>query len=388
MLDARRLRAFALFLFAAVVVGVGVRAATRALGDGAPGDGAEWIWADGAAEAGRPMAFWAVRDVELASVPEEAWLTIVVDESYVLWINGRRAGSGRWRPGAAVDRYQVARFLEAGSNRLAVEARSARGAGGLLATLRVGAGEELVTGTDASWRIVRFEAPGLLAGLGQLEDFGGVAPRIWGAPPTGRWRPRAASNESSEAEESSMPADQSNDAEAGADRSVDAVRVRHATRGDTWVDLRPLERLPELADQLVFDFGAVVEGSLDVGLPCGTSGESRAEIEQVTRPMLLFFADEPPDVTTARPDEVLVAVPGACAWRDVVSRRFRYVGLVGGAPHRRIAVAPARAGEVVDDDDAAQRGVFGLPPARGWSAVEEDVWGRLAAATRESAETP
>ena len=62
-----------------------------------PGLGARWIWPEGAARSGAPRTFYAARDFELPEGVEKAWLSIAGDESYVLWVNGRAAGSGAWR---------------------------------------------------------------------------------------------------------------------------------------------------------------------------------------------------------------------------------------------------------------------------------------------------
>ena len=102
-----------------------------------PGRGACWIWAQDAANAAQPLAFWAVRDFQLMDPAdlESASVVIAADESYELWLNGQRVGAGEYVQGMAADQYSVSHLLQLGSNRLVVELRSSRGAGGLLASV-------------------------------------------------------------------------------------------------------------------------------------------------------------------------------------------------------------------------------------------------------------
>jgi len=81
----------------------------RALGTG--GTARAWIWAPVELRDVRPRAFFAAREFELAAVPQRAILEVLGDEEYVAWANGWRIGSGRYRAGAPLDRYEVARYL-------------------------------------------------------------------------------------------------------------------------------------------------------------------------------------------------------------------------------------------------------------------------------------
>lgn len=385
---ASKLVRLGLWIFAATVVAlVGLRALSAWAGDakgtrlGASGLDAEWIWADGAAEEGRAVAFWAVRDVWLEDVDEPVWLSVVADAEYVAWIDGQRVGSGCWRPHRAIDRYDVTSLLEPGMSRIAIEVRSPRGAGGLLAALRRELDDrvETITGTDASWWIVRRERPELLFGLSTPEALGGTPPRVWGAPPTGRWRPTAGAPVATEVE---LAAELDGDRE----RYLRPVAVRHATaRRVRWVDLRERSRLPRIDRQVIFDFGEVVEGHLEVGLACAVDDEVDSKTDdspsalEPTPPALLFFGEEAPAVRGAPVDAVLVAPEGACTWRDAKARRFRYAAVVGLSPKRRVVVdRVAVPGAAAERLQTKLDGVFGLAPARGWSAVEEEVWDRLA----------
>ena len=76
-------------------------------------------------------------------------------------------------------------------NRLLVELRSARGAGGLLASLADEATGRQLVGTDGHWRILPRHELGLVRGWSPIR--GGARALCWGYPPIGRWgRPGSA----------------------------------------------------------------------------------------------------------------------------------------------------------------------------------------------------
>ena len=97
--------------------------------------GAQWIWAEGALEKSEPLAFYAVRDFELGAPPARASIHVLADEAYVLFVNEKRVGSGAYFAGAPLDTYRLDSLLRPGWNRVAIELRSGRGAGGLLCAL-------------------------------------------------------------------------------------------------------------------------------------------------------------------------------------------------------------------------------------------------------------
>ncbi|RMH20648.1 MAG: hypothetical protein D6696_07640, partial [Acidobacteria bacterium] len=153
--------------------------------------GARWIWAPGVslAKSPPPVAFYASARLWLPAPPRQARLAIVADEEYAAWLGDGWIGAGAYRPHGGVDVYEVADRLVAGENRIVVELRSSRGAGGLLAVLEAD-GRPLVA-SGAEWRIHRRWSADLWRPASPRPT--GEAPRLWGRPPTGRWRPGAAS---------------------------------------------------------------------------------------------------------------------------------------------------------------------------------------------------
>ena len=146
---------------------------------------AQWIWARESARQAGPVAFMAVRDFELETVPAGAELLIHVDEEYLVHVNGRFVGSGRYGVGVGMHRYAVGELLEAGLNRIVVEARALRGAGGILVALLDPSASAALLVSDADWSIVRAERRGLRQGLVQVQPA--EPPEVWGRAPTGRW---------------------------------------------------------------------------------------------------------------------------------------------------------------------------------------------------------
>ncbi len=355
----------------AVLAGGAQRFAPRVLESG---NGARWIWAPGDYRDGEPIAFYAVRELELeAACP--ARIAITADDTYLLYVNGRRVGTGGYRPEAPLDEYQVGDFLEAGMNRILVEARSSRGAGGLLAELLPGdaCGLHRPIPTDSSWRIFRRYDPGLFGGWALPEA--GEAPKVWGPPPTGRWRLAAARRRRP------IPFQ-------GFLSPLRQPPLWHRSyHSVSWQELdAPQPRIPALGPQQVFDWGEEVTGFISFDL---RSGEGE--------PGLLYVSAEPPESEDRPPDAVIVPVPGRHYWEDAQPRRFRYLLLVGVEPASRIEVdlldseaalalgvgstrrgadaTHARAGDGAPQDQ--HDGVFGIEPPRSYSKVEEQVWKRL-----------
>ncbi|MCP3960289.1 MAG: hypothetical protein GY719_20795 [bacterium] len=320
------------------------------------GNGACWMWAAGDYGDGRPLAFYAARDLWLDLPDQPARIAIVADETYLLYVNGRRVGAGSYRPGAPVDEYDVSHLLQVGVNRLLVELRSSRGAGGLLAELAIGSGNDprLVV-TDDEWRIFRRHDPGLLGGWSALE--GGEAPQVWQRSPTGRWRlGETRRRRPIPFEEASAP-----------DRR--APLAFQLLNSDSWQELDwSRRRIPAIGPQQIYDFGEEVEGILSFDLTAATG-----------RPGLLYFDFEPPDPRGRRPDEVILPVPGRRYWEDAFPRRFRYVLVVGVEPYSRMQVdlLPPDLARELALPEGNHDGVFGVEPPRSYSKTEEDVWNGL-----------
>lgn len=321
-----------------------------------PGREARWIWARGVHQSPEPVAFYAVRDVDLPEGLDSARLSIVADETYCLYLNGRLLGAGSYRAGAAVDRYAVGDHLVAGRNRLTVELRSRRGAGGLLATLSPGAADprELLV-TDGDWRIFRRHDRRLFEPDAPLP--GSEPPQVWHRSPTGRWRIRPA--------ERDRPI-----AYAGGAPRVrhPAVAVRKARDGARWIDItRPRRQFPVLGPRLLLDWGEEVEGFLELDL---ASPEPP--------PALAYFGAEPPEPDPRYADEVLIFVPGRAAWRSAHPRRFRYALLIGVQPRTRVRVLELDAGVAAElAPPPPEAGVFGVQPLEPQAAAVDGVWKRI-----------
>lgn len=337
-----------------------------------PSRGARWIWVQGAARAGNPLTVYAARDFELPEGVEKAWLSLAADESYVLWVNGQAVGSGSWQDGKgsavgpeagqAADLYEISDWLERGRNRLVVELRSASGAGGLLATLRLGRQDRPTLLSDDGWRIFRRADPRLLGLLAPLEDLGGEPPKLWQWPPTGRWRLEGLR---------SRPDLAPPDPLFGKARCPRALSFPGP--GAVWTPLDDLPGcgLPRVSDHSLWDFGETVEGLLEMGLD---------PTEEPQPALLHFLDDKPTDLEKLRPAVILQPAPGASLWRDVAVRRFRYLALIGAMPKDFLRLQPVSPEQqAAYRPPAPPRGVFGLAPPTGPSALESAVWQRYQA---------
>ena len=294
----------------------------------------------------QPTAFYMIRDFDLAAPPASARLLVTADEEYVLTLNGRQIGAGAFQPGAILDVYGAGPFLRPGANRLMVEVRSARGAGGLLASLLDGAGRMLV-GTDDRWRIFPAYALGLARGWLPLDH--GVPVYCWGYPPMGRWgRPRPGPLKLPLGELAGAP--------------VPAVAA---------VARPPV--LPTIAGRppgspVLYDWGREVTGYLSLELKPATA---EPEMEKA----LLFTGDSPPDPLGANAASILMPA-GRHSWLDARPRRFRYALILGLAPPAALSVLPV-ADAAVPPPAGEPRGVLGIVPPPLRTPVEDEVWGKL-----------
>lgn len=141
---------------------------------------AKWIWYSRDVRQSRELVFVATRDVVLDRTPTRATAKLFVDRWHVLWVNGRRVGQARQRPGDPLALYEVARFLRPGVNRIAIEAGSDTGVGGLLFSLDLSdRGRDAVV-SDARWRV----DPSREA----IRSGARYPPDVWGSPPMYPWR--------------------------------------------------------------------------------------------------------------------------------------------------------------------------------------------------------
>ena len=345
----RRPRVWTVWVVAAVVV-FALALATRALpglrARSLPTGRAEWIWRPIDRLDHSPTAFYAVRDFSLDDPPARARLLVTADEEYVLTLNGQRIGTGAFDPAAPLDVYEVGPLLLPGGNRLLVELRSARGVGGLLASLVDAADGRQIVKTDASWRIFPRHEPGLP--LGWLPIGGGAPALSWGIPPVGRWgRPRAGETRPLLADATAPPLP-----------AIPAATVLPFALPDGLND----GGSPDPA--VLYDWGRPVEGFLTFDVrPLETQGTA-----------LLFTGEAPPDPLKARPTAAVLIQPGRRDWLDARPRRFRYALLVGLGARAAAAVLPARARPAPKPLDGEVFGIQG-PPLR--TPVEDEVWSKL-----------
>ncbi|HEX2253513.1 MAG TPA: hypothetical protein VHQ65_09620 [Thermoanaerobaculia bacterium] len=320
-----------------------------------PTGDAEWIWADLPPDRVGPVAFWAVRDFDLEAAPAEAELLALADEEYVLWLNGHRVGSNRYRAGAPLDVYPVAPLLVTGANRLAVEVRSSRGAGGLLAALVLPGGDAAVV-TDRSWHLLPRHHPGIVPAWQPVGAGEGLV--SWGRPPVGRWgRPERGPGEG-------------------------RPRPLAAAAGLPCDPLPAVARRGEAPGRVVFDFGREVTGYLAlIREPAAAAGPSDAAL-------LLTGAEPLAPLEHPRQAVPVVTLPGLPVWTDVVPRRFRYAvvsGLPGLAAAQVLPVFPEALGRLPEPraeglaagERSEADGIVGLRPPVRTSPTEEAVRRRV-----------
>lgn len=354
------MRRLALLLLAVLALALGahaLRAARARLT--LPTGAAEWIWTPLARDASSPLAFYLVRDFYVDPLPAKPRLLVSAEEEYVLYLNGRRIGSGRYAgvptkglgtPRTRLDVYEVGDWLSPGANRFQAEVRSGHGAGGFLLALVDGADGRRLLGTDDRWRVYRRDHPFLLRGLVPLHPklhLGtGEDVLSWGSPPLGRW---------------GLP-------EPGPVRPLypDLAADRESlTATRTLLTDPPAPTLPPVPRAL-FDFGREVTGYLELTVaPDG-----------VQRSGLLYTGEsEVPAIPGAGPDGAVITIPGRQGWVDASPRRFRYALVVGLTPlEARVQPVDEQAAAPLLPDRTAPRGVLGIVPPTLRTPVENEVW--------------
>jgi hypothetical protein len=143
---------------------------------------AEWIWYARAGRKPRPLRFYATREVELAAVPRRAEARFFVDPEYALYVNGLRVDAGRRRAADALAVVDLVPVLRPGSNRIAIEAASPDGVGGILFSVD-GEGLDVnlkdAFASNVSWRVSLDPAA--------VTQGGGARAIVWGSPPQYPW---------------------------------------------------------------------------------------------------------------------------------------------------------------------------------------------------------
>ncbi len=302
-----------------------------------PTRAAEWIWSGDARRERSPQAFWAARDFTLDAVPKSVVLEVQADPEYLLWVNGRRIGGGRFREGEPLDGYEVAPLLSPGTNRLLVQLRSDHGAGGLLLSLSEGENGRQLVVSDPAWTILRRDDPNLLRGFRPLE--GGTPAYSWSFPPIGRWGvPRLGGVRS-----------------LGLERPAPPL-VPAAPSGTPGRAVR-------------FDWGprsAVGRLALDV-VPKETMQVAVLHVEPEGA---LAGGGASPVISTIS----VILMPFQREWVDTEVRRFRTVEIVGTLSIEGARALPPRdPQEGVAEPQAPRRGLFGLAPPVLRTPVEDEV---------------
>jgi hypothetical protein len=322
-----------------------------------PTGGARWIWVERERTDRSPIAFYAVRDFFLDAVPPRARLLALADPEYVLTLNGKRIGAGQYVPMdsgpqvAKLDVYEVGDLLQVGGNRLIVELRSDRGAGGFLAAIQDGDGKTLVR-TDGDWRIFERHHFGLLRGWLPLGPSGGLESEpafSWGLPPIGRWgRP-----------------------EAGPVHPRLSDLIQGLPVSGTRLAAPRIPALPPTSARrmALFDWGREVTGYLVLQMPP----------EDGLRTALFFTGVGVPDPLRANPAGAVLVMTGRRSWMDVRPRRFRYALVIGDRPlaARVLQVDPARAAGFLEDGAPKIKGVFGIEPPPLRTPVQDEIWREL-----------
>ena len=146
---------------------------------------AEWVWLDHQLSSQNPVAFFLLRDFELAPGPIYVKIKVAADPEYTLYVNGTRVGAAAMEKDVRLDQYDITPLVSPGRNRIVIAARSANGVGGVLAGLDLGPMRENELVTDDSWTVHTRWAPELLTSDEPARS--GKPPLVIGTPPVGRW---------------------------------------------------------------------------------------------------------------------------------------------------------------------------------------------------------
>ena len=137
---------------------------------------ARWIWYTHQVREPEPLRFRAWKDFRLDAAPVAATARIFGDRDWVLEVNGRRVSAGTQKPGDSLRVVDLAPDLRAGQNRIAIEAGSPDGVGGVLFWMDIERGRGLVV-TDGTWLVQKVPA----------DSERTHAAAVWGRPPMYPW---------------------------------------------------------------------------------------------------------------------------------------------------------------------------------------------------------
>ncbi len=305
------------------------------------------------------MAFFAVKDFELDFEVAGADLRILADEEYVLRLNGHTVGVGSYLALAEPESPSLASYAVGGIlrdvNRLVVELRSARGAGGLLLRLEITgtAGERVDIVSDGSWRIFRRFDESLSRPGRRLR---GEEPVVWGPQPAGRWGSPATAVETLTL------------------RGLQGGRPRRLLRperlgshGSPW-RLAERWRARRLGAWARVDFGSVRTGYLNLRF-----ADSRA-----SRGFVFYELRRPPQGLGGY-DDVVLRISGRKQWTASRPASFRFVTLAGmrnltGA--EIVPVDPEKAAGLLDRE--SRPSLFGIERKKTLvSPIEDEVRRKL-----------
>ncbi len=185
----------------------------------------KWIWHPGGTEAAHSCWFRKTFDIPPASRIDRAAISIIVDDAYVLYLNGKKVGEGaNWQKTGT---YDVTALFVPGRNTLAVEGRNISASFGLLfgMVIKLDDGQTIDVVSDKKWLAsleptAGWERPDFAVSIGwapaqeiaeadggpwgyvldrivhvpalirsrTLRTIGAGAPFVWKAPAKGTWR--------------------------------------------------------------------------------------------------------------------------------------------------------------------------------------------------------
>lgn len=144
----------------------------------ARGEEAQWIWWPGHAPEQAPQVACHFRKTFPVQIPQEGQVTIVADDKFELFVNGRQVGQGEFHRG--MKQFDITRLLTPGRNTVAVRVENLRGGTAALA-VRVLVKEPSgwkSHSTDATWRVALNPLP--LWNTALYNDQAWEAPRVFG----------------------------------------------------------------------------------------------------------------------------------------------------------------------------------------------------------------